>query len=338
MRVTIKDIAKASGSSITTVSLVLNNKAPHISEETRSRIKTLARSLGYRPNRVAINLQRQSTKTIGLIIPDINNSFFAELIGGVESASQQSGYDLLLTNSNDRQKDEIQHIQALADRSVDGLIVVMSAESHGLREQESFQALHDTGVPTVLLDCFSSAADFSTVTIDNSGGAELAVDHLIKLGHRRIACVSGPRGPVTNEDRLTGYSTALERAGIKVENELIVEGDFRYQSGYAAAQLLLPHKPSAIFCLNDLMAYGVVRALRERKIKIPKDISVVGFDDIFFSSVLEVPLTTVRQSIGNIGETAANVLINEVQDKTAEKRHIVLPPQLVVRKSTGIAK
>lgn len=333
MRTTIRDIAQATGLSITTVSLVLNNKGNRISIEHRQLIKEIAKKLNYRPNRLAVGLLKKKTNTIGLIIPDISNSFFSEMTKGIEDTGRQAGYNLILCNSNDQQDLEIEYINTLVDNGVDGMIITMSAESYGDKAEKSFAALWEAGTPSVIVDCFSNVKDFSTVTVDNIKGSYLAVEYLFALGHRRIACISGPIGPKTNDDRLTGYVNGLKKHNISYDEHLVFEGDFRFQSGYDAISKLLPYHPTAILCLNDMMAYGASKALREQGIKIPDKMSVMGFDDIFFSKLMEVPLTTIEQPVYKMGEDAANILIDEISGNK-KRSHILLDPKLKIRNST----
>lgn len=333
MRTTIKDIAQATGLSITTVSLVLNSKGKKISAAHRKLVEDTAQRLGYRPNRLAVGLLKKKTNTIGLIVPDISNVFFSELTKGIEDAGREAGYNLILCNSNDKQALELEYIDTMADRGVDGMIVAMSAESYGGRAEESFSALRKYGIPAIIVDCFSDVDDFSTVAIDNEKGSRLAVEYLLELGHRRIGCITGPLGPKTNDNRLAGYTEALRGRRIEYDRRLVYEGDFRYQSGYAAVPALLEQKPTAIFCLNDLMAYGAVKGLRERGLRIPEDVSVMGFDNIFFSEMMDVPLSTVEQPVYQMGGQAARILVEEMGGRE-ERRHILFEPALKIRQST----
>lgn len=333
IRTTIKDIAKATGLSITTVSLVLNGKSNRISSKNRKLIKDTAKNLNYRPNKLAVGLIKKVTNTIGLIIPDISNVFFSEITKGTEDIAHKKGYNLILCNSNDRHALEIESINMLTDQSIDGLIIIMSAESYGEKEQVSLALLKSSGIHTVIIDCFNETNDFSTVSINNYKASYMAVEYLLSLGHKRIACITGPLGPQTNADRLNGYICALEKHGIHYQKDLIYEGDFRYQSGYDAIAALLPQKPTAILCLNDMMAYGAIKSLKEQGILVPDDISVMGFDDIFFSQILEIPLSTISQPSYDIGKKAAELLINEITENALPK-HIVFEPVIKIRQST----
>jgi LacI family transcriptional regulator len=335
MRTTIKDIAKKTGLSITTVSLVLNHKGDKFPAETKKVVFDAAEALNYRPNQLAIGLLTRQTRTIGLIIPDISNVFFSELAKGIEDRSRQDNYTIVLCNSNDEYLLERQSINILADRNIDGIIMVMSAESFGPKNKECLATLRALGIPVLLVDCFNNAGDFSTMTIDNLKGSCLAVQHLLDLGHRRIGCITGPQGIKTNRDRLAGYTKTLKRANLKPNPALVYEGDFRYHGGYEGALHLLKQKPTAIFCHNDMMAIGAVKAVKDQGLRVPGDISLIGFDDIFFSQYMDVPLSTVAQPVYHMGEEAALVLLEELADENKPKRRLMYSPRLIIRQSTA---
>ncbi|WP_196594239.1 LacI family DNA-binding transcriptional regulator [Pectinatus sottacetonis] len=332
-RTTIKDIANAAGVSVTTVSLVLNGKSNRISAKNRRLIKDIAQKMNYRPNKLAVGLIKKITNTIGLIIPDISNVFFSEITKGIEDFAHKKSYNLILCNSNDNHALEIESINMLIDQSIDGLIIIMSAESYGTKEQASLSLLKKASLPTVIIDCFNETDNFSTVSINNTKASYMAVEYLISLNHKRIACITGPLGPQTNTDRLNGYIKALQKHAIPYRKELIYEGNFRYQSGYNAISVLLPQRPTAILCLNDMMAYGAIKALKEQGINVPNDISVMGFDDIFFSQILEVPLSTISQPAYTMGKKAAELLLDDLTEHTPPK-HIIFEPVIKIRQST----
>ena len=310
MPTTLKDIARATGLSTTTVSLVLNGKPHRISKEKCRLIKETAKKMDYHPNRLAVGLIKHETKTVGLILPDITNVFFSEVAKGLEDVLQEHGYHLLLCNSNDRHERELSAIRMMNNQMVDGLIIVMSSETVGEKEKKTFAALKSMKRPVVLIDCFNESGGFSTISIDNFKASYIAVEYLVSLGHRRIACICGPLGLKTNDDRLRGYTAALADSGIPFEKALIYQGDFRYQSGYDAIPVLLPKKPTAVLCLNDMMAYGAMNALTNQGIRVPEDVSVMGFDDIFFSQITSVPLTVIRQPAYDMGKKAGHVLLS----------------------------
>ncbi len=333
MPTTLKDIARATGLSTTTVSLVLNGKPHRISKEKCRLIKETAKKMDYHPNRLAVGLIKHETKTVGLILPDITNVFFSEVAKGLEDVLQEHGYHLLLCNSNDRHERELSAIRMMNNQMVDGLIIVMSSETVGEKEKKTFASLKIMKRPVVLIDCFNESGGFSTISIDNFKASYIAVEYLVSLGHRRIACICGPLGLKTNDDRLRGYTAALADSGIPFEKALIYQGDFRYQSGYDAIPVLLPKKPTAVLCLNDMMAYGAMNALTNQGIRVPEDVSVMGFDDIFFSQITSVPLTVIRQPAYDMGKKAGHVLLSALSVH-AESQQIVFEPTIRVRKST----
>lgn len=333
MPTTLKDIAKATGLSTTTISLVLNGKPHRISKEKCQLIKETAKKMDYYPNRLAVGLIKHETRTVGLILPDITNVFFSEVAKGLEDILRSHGYHLLLCNSNDRHEQEISAIRMMSNQMVDGLIIVMSSETTGEKEKRTFAVLKRMKRPVVLIDCFNESGGFSTISLDNFKASYIAVEYLVSLGHRRIACICGPLGLKTNDDRLRGYTAALAACEIPYEEALIYQGDFRYQSGYDAIPVLLPKKPTAVLCLNDMMAYGAMNALNDQGIRVPDDVSVMGFDDIFFSQITSVPLTVIRQPAYDMGQKAGQVLLAELS--THDKpQQIVFEPTIRVRKST----
>lgn len=334
MRVKIKDIAQKTGLSITTVSLVLNGKADKISEKTKELIFQTVKELNYHPNQIAVGLVKKRTNTLGLIIPDISNMFFSEIAKGVEDEGRKDNYNVILCNTNDKHDIELEYINILAAKGVDGVILDMSAEDSEEKARESLDTLLDYGIPTVIVDRFTDDKSVASISIDNRQGAFLAAQHLIDLGHKRIGCVTGPANEKTCIDRYKGYCEALEKNGISVDKSFTYEGDYHLQSGYDSVKTMLSKKVTAIFAFNDMMAYGVARALRENGIKLPDEMSIAGFDDIFLSEIFDIPLTTVRQPTFEIGKEAARMLIEKIKHEKEISKHIVLEPELKVRKST----
>lgn len=334
MRVKIKDIAQKTGLSITTVSLVLNGKADKISEKTKELIFQTVKELNYHPNQIAVGLVKKRTNTLGLIIPDISNMFFSEIAKGVEDEGRKDNYNVILCNTNDKHEIELEYINILAAKGVDGVILDMSAEDSEEKARESLDTLLDYGIPTVIVDRFTDDKSVASISIDNRQGAFLATQHLIDLGHKRIGCVTGPVNEKTCIDRYKGYCEALKKNGISVDKSLTYEGDYHLQSGCDSVKTMLSKKVTAIFAFNDMMAYGVARALRENSIKLPDEMSIVGFDDIFLSEIFDIPLTTVRQPTFEMGKEAARMLIQKIKHEKEICSSIVLEPELKVRKST----
>jgi LacI family transcriptional regulator len=326
----MRDVADKAGVSVTTVSHVINNSRP-VNPETRNRVEQAMQVLRYQPNVLARSLRRGKTHTIGVILPDNTNPYFAEVVRGIEDTSFAQGYSVMLCNSdNDLDKERL-YTNVLIEKQVDGIIFVAA----GLSE-ENIHNLQKRGVPSILVDRQVPGVMIDSVLADNQAGGYLAANHLIGLGHTAIACISGPRGLRSSDERIAGYRQALESAGINAPPRWIVEGDFQYQGGFAGAEKLLTGdpRPSAIFACNDLMAIGVYRYAHENQLRIPKDISVVGFDDIRLAEYSNPPLTTIRQSKGVMGTRAAKLLLERIANGNLVIKQDIIPVQLIVRGST----
>jgi len=327
----MREVAEQAQVSVTTVSHVINDTRP-VSDELRAKVTAAMDELGYQPNRLARSLRRGETHTIGMIIPDGVNPFFAEVARGIEDTGFEQGYSVILCNSDGDLQKELQYTNVLNEKQVDGIIFVAAGLS-----QEHILGLQQRGLPVVVVDREIPGLPVGTVITDNAQGGWLATGHLLSLGHRRIACLSGPHDLTPSAERVTGYRQALEAAGVPVEENLIPRGDFKYESGYNAMRKLfaLEKPPSAVFACNDLMAMGAMTAAAESGCRVPDDLSVVGFDDIELASYTIPPLTTVRQPKYEMGAIAARMLLDHMrQDDLTPKRQI-LATELVVRKSSA---
>lgn len=303
-KIRIKDIAKEAQVSITTVSQVLNDKPIRVAEETRRRIKDIAESMGYTPNLVAKSLVTKETKTIGLIIPDIENAYFSSLAKAVEDAARQKGYMVLLMNTDDSHTLQMKVLKLLVDRQVDGLLLTMANESYEAESQEQLKSfLEALPIPVVMVDRYIESAALDAVYFDNVLGGYMATEHLIHKGYKRIACITGPRGTMSADARLEGYFKALNDYDIKVPDEWIQTGDYHFESGRKAAATLMSglEKPEAIFAFNDLMAYGVLSYLED--IQISK-IGIMGYDYVYFVKLLGGKLDSVAQNSSMLGHHA----------------------------------
>lgn len=329
--VTMRDVADKAGVSVTTVSHVINNSRP-VNPETRSRVEQAMQVLRYQPNVLARSLRRGKTHTIGVILPDNTNPYFAEVVRGIEDTSFAQGYSVVLCNSDNDLDKERFYTNVLIEKQVDGIIFVAA----GLSE-ENINNLQKKGVPCILVDRQVPGVKIDSVLADNQAGGYLAANHLIGLGHTAIACISGPRRLRSSIERVAGYRQALESAGINMPPGWIVEGDFQYQSGFAGAERLLTGKtrPSAIFACNDLMAIGVYRYAYESQLRIPQDISIIGFDDIRLAEYSNPPLTTIRQTKGVMGKRAAKLLLERIVNGNQVIKQDIIPVQLIVRGSTA---
>jgi LacI family transcriptional regulator len=328
---TIREVAKAAGVSSTTVSHVINGTR-FVSEGVRVRVLTAMHALGYQHNVLARSLRRGETRTIGLILPDSANPFFAKVGRGIEAAAFDRAYSVVLCNSEGNLAREEHYTEVLTQKQVDGIIFVAAGDRTG-----SLSLLLDRGVPSVLIDRDLPDAKVDAVLADNRQGGYLATRHLLALGHRRIACISGPSNISPSADRVTGYRQALADAGLPVDETLILRGDFHLESGWAAASELLrrPAPPTAIFACNDLMAIGVIRAAADLARRIPEELAVVGFDDIELAAYCVPPLTTVLQPTTGMGRRAVQLLIDRIADPELPHRREIFPTILTVRASCG---
>lgn len=335
MRTTLKQVADATNLSITIVSQVLNNKPCRVSQENRKLIVETAERLNYRPNLVAVSLVKGFTDTIGLAISDIRNGFFSSLAKGVEDECQKYNWNVILCNSNDKHSRDMENLKMLADKGVSGIIFGMASESTTEMVQECIDFMRHEHIPYMLVDRYIETKNGGIVCVDHVSGGYQAVSYLLKLGHRRIACVTGPSNLIDSQQRLEGYVRALQEYGIPYNPGLIVEGKYTYESGERAADVLLDRNlnADAVFSFNDMMAIGAMKRLQERGLRIPEDISVIGYDDIFVDQFLSVPLTTIKQPTEQLGRMAARKIINkEVGFKSKEER-IIFEPELVERKT-----
>ena len=328
---TVRDVAEAAGVSTATVSRVLAG-GDLVTDELRERVFEAARRLRYTPNRVARNLRRRTTRMIGVVVPDIENPFFTSIIGGVEEVLQAANYSLLLANYGETPAREHELMRTLHAEGAAGIIFTPS-NAPGADYRDLVQA----PAPMVAISRYPEGLDVDVVAVANSAGAFAATDHLIRLGHRTIAFINGPIGISTAKERQAGYLEALAAAGLEPQPELIVHGDFRQDGGYHAMQALLSldRPPTAVFTANNLMTLGAFQAIYERGLGIPKQIAVVGFDDLPWATSLQPPLTAVAQPARDVGVTAARLLLDRLAEPERPTRRIILNTRLVIRASCG---
>lgn len=328
---TIKDVARLAGVSTTTVSHVIN-ETRYVSDELRARVLAAMEELNYRPNVLARGLRRGETKTIGLVVPDNSNPFFAEVTRIVEDIGFENGYSVILCNSDGNLEKEAAYVNVLIAKQVDGVIFIAAGSKY-----EHLHELATAGIPVVVADRDIPQTLADVVLVDNEQGGYDATRYLLSLGHRRIACIAGPSDLTPSADRVHGYRRALGEFGVPIEEKWIVPGDFRYQGGEAAiAELLrLDEPPSAVFACNDVMAIGALRAVRSAGLQVPGDVSIVGFDDIPLASAVSPALTTVAQPIVELATLAAQLLMSRIQSDQQDgpKQRIVLDTELIVRGS-----
>ena len=328
---TIKDVARLAGVSVATVSRVLNGSAV-VSAPRRGRVQKAAARLNYSPNVAARSLITNRTHTIGVLLPDLFGEFFSEVIRGIDHAARDAQLHLLLSSSHADTEELIAALRAMHGR-IDGMIV-MAPDIAAPKALERARA----EIPLVLIDPGLGARSCDSISISNHEGAYLLVKHLLDLGHRRIATITGPPGNIDAEQRLAGYHKALKDSGGERDPELEIAGDFSEPSGYEGAMrlLALPRAPTAVFAANDYMAVGVLGALSDAGVRVPQDMAVGGFDDIAMARYLNPPLTTVRVDAYRLGRRAAEWLIGH-RDVAAARTPLreVMPTTLVVRGSCG---
>jgi LacI family transcriptional regulator len=329
---TLEDIARLANVSRSTVSRVINDD-PKVSSDTRERVLAVVKELNYHPNVVARGLAAGRTRILGLVIPMgvsalFSDPYFPLLIQGVSAACNAHDYSVMLWIAEpEYERRTIRQI--LHGGLIDGVIVASQ-----VLDDPVVDALMKNDFPFLLIGRHPDANNVSYVDVDNCNGAREMVEYLLRLGHRRVATIAGPRNMIAGADRLEGYLAGLRAKGFAPDTNLIVEGDFTEMGGYTAMRQLLSRHPDAIFVASDVMAVGVMRALREAKVRVPQDIALAGFDDMPFSAHTDPPLTTVRQPIQRTGITAVDTLVDMVKNPSAQARRIILPTELVIRAST----
>jgi len=329
--VTIRDVARTAGVSVATVSRV-HNGSRLVVEATRRRVRAVATRLGYLPHAAARTLSTNKTSTVGVLLPDLYGEFYSELIRGIDHTAQRHGYHLLLASSHNDKQAIAAVLQSMRGR-VDGLIVMSPARGAYAAARRLL-----AGFAVVLLNSGTEGAGVDAITVANAAGARAMVEHLITLGHREIAMITGPARNADATERLRGYRAALRAAGTRAARPREVPGDFTDTSGFeACGRLLRLHpRPTAIFAANDAMAIGALSALREAGVPVPAEMAVAGFDDIPMARYMHPPLSTVRVSISALGERATSRLLAVMANgRNHRKRRETIPVTLVVRESTA---
>jgi LacI family transcriptional regulator len=330
--VTIMDVARASGVSYATVSRVLSGYE-FVRESTRSRVMEAVERLGYVANLQARSLAKGRSQIIGLLVPNLDNAYVGTIARGIDQELVRANYDLMLYTSHRHPDKESLYVSAIANGLTEGLLLVTP-----LVPTTYLDALRDQNFPYVLIDQVDSAENSSVVEATNWQGAYEATCYLSRLGHNRIAFITGSRAVRSAVDRLQGYKAALVDCKIPVRDELIVEGDFLQKTGYEMTKSLLQSvnpPPTAIFASNDLSAFGAMDAAREHGLRIPEDISIIGFDDIPQASLVYPKLTTVRQPLEQMGQVAVKLLLDRIENRNRPPQRVTLATQLVIRDSCG---
>ena len=330
--ITIKDIARELNISPSTVSRALKDH-PDISQATKDRVVAYAREKGYQPNSIALSLKSRQSHVIGLIIPEIVHHFFSSVISGIDEVASKAGYNVIISQSNESYEREIHNAQTLLGSRVDGMLISRTKETVNY---DHFRHIDASGVPMVFFDRTCQGVNADNVIIDDKKAAYDATEYLINTGCKNIVHLKGPENLTISHQRLTGYKQAMEEHSIEFKPQNVMEAD-NYERGEAAVKQLISEQnlPEAIFAVNDLTALGAMAALKEAGIKIPEQISIVGFTNGIISRLSDPPLTTIEQNGFLMGEKAARLLLERINsEEGVPSRTEIVPTKLIVRKST----
>lgn len=328
---TIYDVGKRAAVSVATVSSVINNTS-YVSPELRKRVEDAIGELNYSPNLLARGLASQKTLTLGVLVPDIANFFFPELVRGVENRARKAGYTIILGDSDNQPDKEEVYLKLFLAKRVDGIVLV---KAPGEMSQHLLEMFNKSDPPLVLLDREYPALKADSVVVDDVGGGYMATKHLLELGHRKIGIMCGIPGLSTTTGRLDGYKKALSEFDITFDSSLIVSGDYYTEAGYTAGLTLLEQEPTAVFVTNYMMTIGFLRALDERKLSSPKDVSIVSYDDFMWNDFFSPHLTCVTQPKYSLGYKAADVLLSRILKKHKRPQHVVLENSLNIRTTSA---
>lgn len=325
---TIKDVAKLAGVSTATVSRAMATPEK-VSVKNRQKVELAVAKCGFTPNAIARNLRTNESKTVVVILPDIANMFFADIVRGIQTVAQQLGYKVLLGDSVHTVQRAKEFIDLVRTKQADGIISLTSELPDDIKK--------GVNIPLVMACEYFSGFTIPTVRVDNFDSAKKATDYLIELGHTKIGCITGPLENPICEDRKQGYISANNNANIAIDEDAFESGDFSFHSGYAAFQRLTKqYEMTALFCFNDMMALGAMRAAIEMGIDVPKSLSIIGFDDLLFAQYTTPQLTTIRQPQKQIGETAMQILSKLLKGEKVPQDSVI-PTQLLVRSSSTVA-
>jgi len=327
----IYDVAREAKVSVFTVSAVINDTG-QVSSTLARRVEAAVRKLNYRPNLLARSLAKQQTHTLGMVVTDIANPFFPAIVRGAEDAAQKAGYSMLLCNSDDKQDKEALYLELLISKRVDGIILNKTPAALTVAQR---RMLDDSRVPIVLLMRTCPGLKTDIVQTNDRLGAIDAISHLARIGHKKIAFVSGPLNVSNARARRQGYFSAMEQWGLEYDPQLMFEGDYRIESGHRAGHALLPHRPDAVLVTNYLMTIGFMSAADEIGLRCPEDFALVSFDDYPWLGCFRPRLTTIELPKYELGDAAVRLLLERIQEKRTQPVTVNLLPQLRVRESCG---
>lgn len=326
---TIQDVAKEAGVSVATISRVLNESSA-VASETRELVMEAIKKLNYKPNLIARNLRRTETKMILVLLPNISNTFYSRIVKGIEDVANKNGFNVMLCNTDSDVNRERIYLELLKNRLADG-VIFMAPELNNIELSEIGKIF-----PVVQCCEYLEGSSVSTICIDNKAAAKKATNHLVSLGHKRIGFLTGNSNFLSAKHREEGYKEALKEAGIEFNEKLLVTGDYTYKSGMRAANYFLSmnEKPSAVFAVSDTMALGIMKACLQEGLSIPKNIAVVGFDNISIAGMYNPGLTTISQPKYDMGCYAMEMLLKQLKEKNKEAAKITLEYELIIREST----
>jgi LacI family transcriptional regulator len=332
----LEEVARLAGVSRSTVSRVVNDD-PRVSEDVRTRVQQIIREYNYHPNAAARSLASRRTRILGLVFPKVTTTvfsdpFFPKLIQGAVEACNAADHNLMMLMDSSAEYiagDRI-YSRIIRGHHLDGVVIASSVVDDPIVEQ-----LQQARFPFVLVGRHPRYHEVNSIDVDNRAAAQSAVSHLIDHGYRRIAIIAGMRNMIATIDRYAGYVTALQEAGQLPDPDLMAHGGFSQEGGYAAMQQLLPHNPDAVFVASDIMAFGALRALEEHGVRVPEDIALMGFDGQDETAHTRPPLSTVAQPIADLGRGAVQILLERIEHPEGDPRHVLLPTQLILRRSCG---
>lgn len=340
MRTTIRDIATKTGFSIATVSMILNGKDSHISEKTRNIVLAAAKEMNYVPNHAAITFKSHRSHLLGLICPDITNDYYAKVASGLADASDGRGYNILLCNTGGSVEREKKYIDVFCSKNIDGAVIFNAAGATAEDIHSEIRKLESFNI-AVRMEEFTECVDFrNTIYIspDYYGGGCLAAEHLLALGHKKVAMIEGPQQFAAAQNREKGFLQTMEKAGAPVPPQLRFPGSYVFESGVRNAAAIIESGVSAVFATNDMMAIGLIHELEKLGVRVPEDISVVGFDNTFLGEISEAHLTTINNPAYEVGYKTGEMLCDVIEKKAEPGAVAHLPMELVVRSSTAPAK